>query len=48
MAYEIPRNHNYDGYKRALASMVYTFFDRKTGSGTSVNEELTIKNYKNQ
>ena len=27
-AYEIARNHGYDGYKTALASMVYKFFDK--------------------
>ena len=31
-AYEIARNYNYDEYQRALASMVYKFFDKKTGS----------------
>ena len=30
-AYEIVRNRNYDEYQRALASMVYRFFDKKTG-----------------
>ena len=28
-AYEIPRNQGYDGYQRALASMVYQFFYQK-------------------
>ena len=28
-AYEIARNCSYDGYQRALASIVYTFFDKK-------------------
>ena len=37
-AYEIARNRKYDGYQRALASMVYKFFDKKTGLGVSVNE----------
>ena len=37
-AYEIARNRNYDGYQRALASIVYKFFDKKTWSGISVNE----------
>ena len=32
-AYEIARNRRYDGYKRALASMIYKFLDKKTGSG---------------
>ena len=39
-AYEIARNCNYDGYQKALASMVYKFFDKKTGLGGSVNEQL--------
>ena len=39
-ANEIARNCNYDGNQRALASMVYKFFDKKTGSGVSVNEQL--------
>ena len=38
--YEIARNCKYDGYQRALASMFYTLFDEKTGSGISVNEQL--------
>ena len=29
-AYEIARNCGYDGYQRALASMVNKFFDKKT------------------
>ena len=50
-AFEIARNRKYDGYQRVLASMVYTFFDQKTGSGAiatskegvSVNEKLAEK-----
>ena len=30
-AYEIARNRNYDEYQRKLESMVYNFFDKKTG-----------------
>ena len=30
-AYEIARNRGYDGYQRALSSMVYKFFDKKIG-----------------
>ena len=53
-AYEIPRNHGYGGYQRALASMVYNFFDKKTGSGAmgtsrmraSVNERLVEELHK--
>ena len=47
-AFKIARDCNYGGYQRALASMVYEFFDKKTGSGAiairrmgvSVNEQL--------
>ena len=45
-AYEIARNCNYDGYQRALASMVYKFFDKKTGSEISVNEQVAKELYK--
>ena len=37
---EIARNRGYDGYQRELENMVYQFFDKKTGSGASVNEQL--------
>ena len=48
-AYEIARNCTYDWYQRALASMVYKYFDKKTESGVSVNEtQLELKNYINQ
>ena len=33
-AFTIAKNPKYDGYKRALASMVYNFFDKKTSGGT--------------
>ena len=36
---EIAINRNYDGYQRALTSMVYKFFDKKAGLGISVNEK---------
>ena len=40
-AYEIARNRNYDGYQRALAIIITCkFFDKKTGSGISVIEQL--------
>ena len=39
-AFEIAKHCNYIIYQRALASMVYRFFDKKSGSGVSVNEEL--------
>ena len=41
-AYETARNRGYDGYQRELASIVYKVFHKKTGSGISINEELTI------
>ena len=45
-AYEIARNRENDEYQRALASMVYKFFDKKTGLGKSVNEHLAEKLHK--
>ena len=45
-AYEIARNHKYDGDQRTLASMVYKFFDKRTGSRTSVNKELAEEIHK--
>ena len=36
-AFKIASNLKYDGYQRALASMVYKFFDKKS-SGSGVNE----------
>ena len=36
-AFKIACDQKYDGYQRGLASMVYTFFDKKTqGSGCSL------------
>ena len=40
------RNHGYDGHQRALASMFYKFFNKKTGSGISVNEPLAEELHK--
>ena len=45
-AYEIARNRKYDGYQRALASMVHKFFDKNTGSEASVNEKLVEELHK--
>ena len=45
-AYKIARNRNYDGYQRELASMVYKVFDKKAGSGVSVNEQLAEELHK--
>ena len=52
--YEIAINCRYDGYQRALASIVYKFFDNKTRSGeittgkagVSVNEQLAEELHK--
>ena len=36
-AFNIAKNPKYDGYQRELASMVYTFFDKKsTGGGVNI------------
>ena len=45
-AYEITRNCGYNKYQRALASMVYKFLNKKTGSGVSVNEQLAEELHK--
>ena len=34
------KKRKYAGSQRALAYMVYKFFDTKTGSGLNVNEHL--------
>ena len=39
-AYNIDGDSNCDEYQRALANMVYKFFDQEAGSGISVNEQL--------
>ena len=38
-AFNIAKNLKYDGYQRGLASMVYTFFDKKS-KGSGVNTEV--------
>ena len=45
-AFEIARSRIFDGYQRALVSMVYKIFNKKTGSGMSVNEQLTEELHK--
>ena len=45
-AYEIARNRGYDGYRGGLASMVYEFFDKKTGPRISANEQLAEELHK--
>ena len=43
---EIARNPQYDGYQRALATMVPRSFDKKTGAGASGNEVLAQELHK--
>ena len=37
--FNIAKNSKYDGYQRGLASMVYTFFDKRT-SGETIKIKL--------
>ena len=41
-AYDIARNHKYDGYERAFARIVYKFSERKTGSGLIVTSKIGV------
>ena len=41
--YELVFSPEYDRYQRRLASMVFVFFDKKTGPGINVNEVLASK-----
>ena len=43
---DIAKNWKYDGYQRGLASIIYKSFDKKTGSGVSVNENLAKELHK--
>ena len=40
--YEVARNCRYGGYQRALGSMVYNFFDKKTGSGAIATSKVAV------
>ena len=43
-AFNIAKNPKYHGYQRGLASMVYTFFDKKTkGSGATLANKSAVK-----
>ena len=44
--YEIGKNRKYDGYQRALASIVYKCFDKKTASGVTVSEKVADELHK--
>ena len=37
-AFNIAKDRKYDGYQRGLASMVYKFFDKKSGIKTKLNK----------
>ena len=44
-AFNIAKNLNYDGYQRGLASMFYTFFNKKTSGSSSIKMKIyLIKN----
>ena len=45
-SFEIAINPKYDGYQKGLASKVCKFFDKKTESGASFNEELSQELHK--
>ena len=42
-AFNIAKNPKYDGYQRGLASMIYTFFDKKAFSGAIKTEIVSNK-----
>ena len=42
-AFYIAKNLKYVGHQRRLASMVYTFFDKKTSGGTVKKENISNK-----
>ena len=42
-AFDIAKNPKYDEYKRVLALIVYTFFDKKTTSGAVKIENISNK-----
>ena len=46
IANKIAKSYKYDGHQSALASMLYSFFDNKTGSRVSLNQQLTEKLHK--
>ena len=41
--FDIASNLKHDGYQRRLASMVYSFFDKKSGSSAAVKNEKYVK-----
>ena len=47
-AFNIAKNLKYDGYQRELASMVYTFFDKKSTESGIVNNNNNNNNNNNK
>ena len=50
-AFNIAKNPKYDGYQSSLASMVYTFFDKKSkvigvNMASEFNKQLAEKSHK--
>ena len=45
-AYKIAVNRKYNGYQRALSSMIYNIFDKKRRSRVTVKEKLAQKLHK--
>ena len=45
-AYKIARKRKYDGYQRALATMVYKFFNKNTRLGVNVNKKVAEELHK--
>ena len=44
-AFNVAKNQKYDGYQRGHASIVYRFFDKKTGSGVAMfPNKFAVKN----
>ena len=46
IAFKSARNYDYGGYQSASASAVSRFFDKKAGSGVSLNEQLAEELHK--
>ena len=42
-AFNIAKNLKYEGYQRGLASMIYSFFNKKTSDGAIKNENISNK-----
>ena len=40
-AFNIAKNPKYEGYQRSLASMIYTFFDKKASASSIKHENIS-------